>query len=419
MKQRRTAQESPVGPAEGPSRTGKAPASPMSRAFREKMKRKLEILAAEIDVLEREKARERDAQALVEVEKKREVRRKAEKYRKTETQIKNEEPPSRAERRGQSQASVSSFNRMIFEMENLPLEYVLSQSCKVVLTEEWLVSSAERDVLRRVSEVRKLQEEGLFLEAKRKGGALPLDEIKLARKEILTRAKKGREILKRLAEECNPLVISRQPKASPRGTVEEKDLIIPRRALQVRPARAQGLRAAEGRFYVWEPGASQEEIYRRLLHLFSLMKSNKSSVRFAVPLSKKGSVTSHSSHVACLEKIKNEIGKLSTVSELTRYRQGKKAMSSEQGAKPMHLSMYKTRKHGVPIPHSLEERQKRAKQEELSRHRGDAEGKKMVPLFDEQSVNRHPQLNLTTLGPDPGSGHAFNASANSPKSPPG
>jgi hypothetical protein len=376
------------GPKEGKDaeRGGKAPSSPTNRVFREKMKRKIETLTTEIELLEKEKE-EKNSQYLIEIEAAQEIRRRAERYRREETERRRKR--KKEERMAVCKESLESFNKLVFEMENLPLEYILSQSTKIVLTEEWLAALLEREILERLSEIRQLQGAGVFLEVKRSSD-LPVHQIHEARRRILVLERKRREVLKKLAESASPALLQKWPKMCPRQTIPPGECIIPKRTFAKREVFVLGLREAEGR---WMQGSvSQEELYKKLLHLFSLMKSSKSSTRFEVPISKKGSITTHSSHIACLEKIKNELGKLTTVADLAKYREKKKmAPKQPQGLQnPVHLSMYKTRKHAMPIPYSQEEHSKRVRQED------EPEGeRRAIAMLDKDSVKNHPHIKIT------------------------
>lgn len=365
--------------AEGRAEGGKAPPSEVSKAFREKMKRKLEFITTEIEVLGRERKDRREGR-MVDVENGGEVVREIERYYKRKRVRREEKEP--ALENAVTEDLLESFNKLVFEINNLPLDYILAQSSKAVLTEEWMASLLERKVLAKTREIKKEKEEGALLQI--------AEDAKIAetRQLIEAETQKRKRVLGHLARESTATVLQAHKKLFPTGPLN--GAIIPIRSSKQRKQESPpqlfhtatpSLRDLDSRHFPHSAGTAKETVYKALLHLFSLMKSNKSSVRFYPPASKKGNLAIHSSHITSLEKIKNEIGRLTTVSELARYRESKKEIKEGIQRLPVHLGLYKARKHGVAIPYTCE--------------REDREDKpKIVPLTDKEAKN-NPQINIT------------------------
>lgn len=191
-----------------------------------------------------------------------------------------------------SQERIQSLNQMIFEMSNLPLEYVLSQSSKIVLTEEWNLSIVEKECVQMFGKVKELINSKMFLEEK---SANIFTGVDLKRREILKIGREQKKKVKKLAR-----VISG------RMAGEESDDLC-------------GMEEKKKE----EPEKVLAEKYKAVLDLFSLMKSNKSHVRYVIPQSKKSTVM-HSSHSTCLEKIRSDPGRVSSIPDLVKYRYGKR-----------------------------------------------------------------------------------------------
>ncbi|KAI5181269.1 hypothetical protein NEOKW01_1488 [Nematocida sp. AWRm80] len=281
-------------------------------------RKRLSVINAEISLLEREK--EMSSNSMVEIDNEENIKKRVKITRgarqASETES-NKDAKCATETKEEiiDQERIKNINQLFFEIYNLPLEYILAQSSKMVLTEEWQVSILERVYVEKMKEVVKLVEARVFLKERPKG---IFQEANKKRKEILTDLKEKKQALKVLGDK-----LMRKSEG-----VSLLD--------RVNTATAQD-----------KPNKNLQDTYKRLLSLFSLMKSNKSTVRVTIPQTKKTTSTMHSSHTTCLEKIKNEIGKITTISELARYRQGKKIITEKE--KHGSISLHKTNKHSIPI----------------------------------------------------------------------
>lgn len=261
---------------------------------REKSRKRLSAIEAEVLLLEREK--EMVANTMIDIENAGELKKRV-RLKKTPL-----EAPAPAAPAALTPELVKSFNQLFFEMKNLPLEYVLSQSSKIVLTAEWILSLIERKWIEKIKSIKKLTDRKTFLEEKN-------------RTEFTEVETKRREILKKV------------------GQAKKDGKLIEHALGRAKPAEDIFAQICAER----SPDAAGEDMqsrYRSLLALFSLMKANKSTVRLNIPPSKKSVSSMHSSHTACLEKLKAEIGKIATIPELARYRQCKKSLGDTQHLHP-------------------------------------------------------------------------------------
>ncbi|KAH9386571.1 uncharacterized protein NEMAJ01_1467 [Nematocida major] len=260
---------------------------------REKEKRRLKVLNAEISLLEKEK--EMNSNAMIEIENKKEIKKRARIKKK-----KDEEKDLKINKKI-TPALIKSLNHMMFEISNLPLEYILAQSNKMVLTSEWHLSIVERECLKKYTKIKDLFKSKLLLEEKRNTA---FSGFELKRRKIL------------------------RASADRRKTV----LAIQRGLLSAGEPQSVADSISQEYSYA-EPGDAEalSEKYKSVLCLFSLMKSNKSNIRYTVPQSKKNPVM-HSSHTTCLDKIKIEPGKIFTIPDLVRYRMYRRSM--REGEKP-------------------------------------------------------------------------------------
>jgi len=282
---------------------------------RNKNKKRLRQIDTEIGVLRKEV--EIEGNFMLEIEDEREVRKRVrlkvgkEKGEKQE----REQGDSDVQREERKKGVLEKFNRLFFEMKNLPLEYVLSQSSKIVLTSEWQLSQIEKEWVEKSREVKRLVDSKMLLEEKNMG---VFTEVDVKKRQIEKHTERIKEALKMISSG----LMRRAEKKTPLERLAEEHV-------QERPKE------------------DLQKQYRNLLSLFSLMKSNKSAVRASVPQSKKASATMHSSHAACLEKIKADVGKNATIPDLVKYRQTKKHMQEFQNQGS--VSLHKTSKHSTPI----------------------------------------------------------------------
>ncbi|KAI5190342.1 hypothetical protein NECID01_0934 [Nematocida sp. AWRm77] len=258
---------------------------------RQKSKKRLSSIDAELFLLEREKSMV--SNTMVDIENEVEIKKRV-KLKKSAPEEASSSSPSLL-----TQKSLASFNQLFFEMKNLPLEYVLAQSSKIVLTAEWILSLMEREWIEKLESVKKMMESKTFLEEKNKTQFTEIETKRRAILQTISKAKeKGASIGKaQRKERAKESVFS---KICAEKSLEKKDNEV-------------------------------ESRYKKLLSLFALMKANKSAVRLNIPQSKKTTSSMHSSHTACLEKLRAEIGKIYTIPELAKYRQCKKLLQEGQG----------------------------------------------------------------------------------------
>ncbi|OAG29321.1 hypothetical protein NEDG_01394 [Nematocida displodere] len=282
---------------------------------RKKDVKRLEQVDSEISLLEKEKSS--TFNAMVEIENEQEIKKRVSNKRLTKP-IGGSAAPLKI-----APGMLKSLNQLMFEMSNLPTEYILAQSNKMVLTGEWFLSILEKEWLEKISTVKKLLDRKMFLEETRR---TEFSEIGGARRRLLAQAEAKKSMARQVTKTLHQM--SGVPRAS-----------------TGRPVDAVSLLASE---YTPETVKSDSQRrYRYLLSLFSLMKANKSAVRFTIPQSKKSTASVHSSHAACLEKLKAEVGKICTIPELAKYRLSRKNQQEQQ--KLSSISLHKTQKHGVPI----------------------------------------------------------------------
>lgn len=270
---------------------------------REKEKRKLKLINAEISLLEKEK--EMNSNAMIEIENKKEIKKRVRIKKNTEEnsymKIKGKITPG----------LVNSLNQLIFEISNLPLEYILNNSNKMVLTSEWELSIIEKGYLKEYNKIKELFNSKLLLEEK---NTHQFSAIELRRREILKGVKEQKENIKVISK-----ILGEQVK---------KSSVIERIEKEYSPEEKTNN----------SPKLSDK--YKSILCLFSLMKSNKSNVRYMVPQSKKSTIL-HSSHSTCLDKIKTEPNKTPGIPELVKYRHYRRNIREGEKAREINKETQK------------------------------------------------------------------------------
>ncbi|KAI5173145.1 hypothetical protein NEFER03_2114 [Nematocida sp. LUAm3] len=282
---------------------------------RNKERRKLSLVDAEIFLLEKE--RDKETRTLLEIESPEEIKNRIKLKRPMETKSAPAVPISCI-----TQKTLHSLNQLFFEMCNLPMEYILMQSNKIVLTSEWRVSIVEKEWIERLKEIKKLLDKKILLE---ETDNQMESNIERTKREIEKQEKKKKEYLRGIFIAMNQIK-------------REKSIFKEIYTGHVQEDNKKNL----------------QEKYTKLLSLFSLMKSNKSSVRINIPQSKKSSSSMHSSHAACIEKLRAEYGKITTIPELAKYRQCKKASQEKKAPsgnpnRMFSINLHKTNKYTVPI----------------------------------------------------------------------
>ncbi|KAI5191853.1 hypothetical protein NEMIN01_1708 [Nematocida minor] len=329
------------------------------REKREKEKRRLTAINAEISLLEKEK--EMNSNAMIEIENTKEIQKRARIKKKSEEKMRILKTMKK--KRGLacqmscgvvSQARIKSLNQLVYEMTNLPLDYVLSQSSKMVLTEEWNLSMAERECVRKFSKVKELISNKMFLEEK---NANLFTGVELKRREILKRTKEQKSRIKNMADilagKLESDAVEESLGAGALDSTKDKETAAEESDLEEEKEERESEEKKSG-----HSNHMLADRYKSILGLFSLMKSNKSNVRYVVPQSKKNTIM-HSSHSTCLEKIKTEPGKITTIPELVKYRlcrrnmiEGDKSLAMNnaiKGGKQASSSAETEKSEGAPL----------------------------------------------------------------------
>lgn len=313
---------------------------------RKRERKKLSAAVAEISLLEKEK--EMGGKAMVEVEVEDEIKKRS-KIRKI-----SHHSPQHRPRPLISQPLLRSFNRFFFEAAHLPLEYILLNSTKMVLSQEWYISIVEKEWVEKIEVLKDLADKRQLLEQKSESqpdtdqiGAsdvrtsrrlVSLRALGSARREILNRTRSNRDLLRRIGNEASRKS-STPPPLFASLSIPYVFHFVPDVALSpdlemtVTPAQEKEIK----------------QKYTQLLSLFSLMKANKSMVRFSGPhVGKKSNPVIHSSHVACVEKVRAEVGKITTIPELAKYRQTKKTQQDHRH-KNANVTLHRSQRHAIPI----------------------------------------------------------------------
>lgn len=335
---------------------------------RKRERKKLSATTAEISLLEKEK--EMGGKAMVEVEDEDEIKKRS-KIRKITHHSPKPQPKPLI-----SQPLLHSFNRFFFEAAHLPLEYVLLNSTKMVLTREWYISIVEKEWVEKIEILKDLADKRQLLEQKSETQSntdqtstpnartnrqlVPLKDLGSTRRKILNQTKRNRDLLSRvgnsLLHRADHSLLHRADHSLLHRTVTGASL---------KPNTSSPLFASLSVPYVFHfvpdvalspnlevtPDQEKEikQKYMQLLSLFSLMKANKSTVRFSGPhVGKKSNPVIHSSHIACVEKIRAEVGKITTIPELAKYRQTKK-IQQDHRHKNANISLHRTQRHAIPI----------------------------------------------------------------------
>lgn len=280
---------------------------------RDKERKKLSAVEAEISLLEKEK--KMASNAMVEIESDAEIKKRA------TTQRMTEEKALPMDQSKITENTLSLLNRMIFEMRNLPLEYLLSQSNKMVLTTEWLLSIVEKEWINKLLRIKKMLSNQSFLVETKESIFTEIDQ-------------KRRYMLKKAAQNK---IKAWEITAAITGQKKQETLLN---------------RICKENFSSTETNnidINIQERYSDLLSLFSLMKSSKSSVRISIPVNKKSSSSMHSSHAACIEKLRAEIGRISTIPEIAKYRQCQKQQEKRPEEQRQSVNLHRSTKHGLPV----------------------------------------------------------------------
>ncbi|KAI5185080.1 hypothetical protein NEHOM01_0585 [Nematocida homosporus] len=246
--------------------------------------------------------------------------------------------------------AVNGLSKLYFEMSNLPLDYMLGQSNKMVLTAEWELSLLEREWIDRLREIKRGLDRKRLLEEK---VASLGTEVEVTRRQIVKSTRAKQYYHKRIGSsvKLGGSMVMGDLKLQNRlglGGVSLGGLGGSNSSISSSDKLGRLVAGAEFEEKKKE-SVSEEELQRRYdvsLSLFSLMKANKSAVRVSIPVTKKSSSAMHSSHAACLEKVRAEAGRISTIPELARYRQCRR-QQEPQSQQTVHL--HKTAKHGIPI----------------------------------------------------------------------
>ncbi|EHY66162.1 hypothetical protein NERG_00858 [Nematocida ausubeli] len=253
---------------------------------REKDKQKLFLINEEIKILEKEK--EMDTNFMIEIQDKKEIKKRIK--QKSKTVSINDKTKNNSKLINNQ--VINSLNSLIFELINLPLEYILINSNKMVLTEEWKVSQLEKEVVKNQKYVMDLISKKLFLEEKTVG---IFPNVEIAKRGITKSNQIKRNTLKELISK-----------------ISGKPDYFPIKSNQNIPIK--------------QNNNQDPDRYKNILNLFSLMRANKSKIRYKIQ-SKKFQNQNHSSHNIFIEKNKDGIP------ELIKYKNNKALVNEEKNRK--------------------------------------------------------------------------------------
>ncbi|EIJ93482.1 hypothetical protein NEPAR06_0449 [Nematocida parisii] len=314
---------------------------------RERNKRRLKQLNKEISLLEQEK--EMNSNVMLELETKIKTRQ-SRRYLITE----DTEYNTHSIQSNITPEKISSLEVFIHNISNLPLEYILLQSNKIVLTKEWYLSYIEREYLVKYNKIKELLCNKLLLEEKTKG---IFTGVEKKRREIIYAKYNTQSVISNVKYNIQSVISNKyntQSVISPLGSTDLLsnisnilDTIIMDSTSSISSnqghisSTSTGISSTssgthtnsnQGHISSTPTGShsthtpaypstssSASVEYKRVLSLFSMMKSNKSSVRYTIPPSKKSN-SMHSSHSTCLDKTK---GECRSIPDLVKYRMSK------------------------------------------------------------------------------------------------
>ncbi|EIJ88963.1 hypothetical protein NEQG_00782 [Nematocida parisii ERTm3] len=346
---------------------------------RERNKRRLKQLNKEISLLEQEK--EMNSNVMLELETKIKTRQ-SRRYLITE----DTEYNTHSIQSNITPEKISSLEVFIHNISNLPLEYILLQSNKIVLTKEWYLSYIEREYLVKYNKIKELLCNKLLLEEKTKG---IFTGVEKKRREIIYAKYNTQSVISNVKYNIQSVISNKyniqsvisnkyntQSVISPLGSTDLLsnisnilDTIIMDSTSNISSnqghisSTSTGISSTSsgthtnsnissdthtnsnqghisstststptGSHSTHTPAypstsssaypstsSSASVEYKRVLSLFSMMKSNKSSVRYTIPPSKKSN-SMHSSHSTCLDKTK---GECRSIPDLVKYRMSK------------------------------------------------------------------------------------------------
>ncbi|OAG32055.1 hypothetical protein NEIG_01293 [Nematocida sp. ERTm5] len=356
---------------------------------RERNKRRLKQLNKEISLLEQEK--EMNSNVMLELDTKIKTRNNK-RYLISE----NTEYTTHTIQSNITPEKISSLEVFIHNISNLPLEYVLLQSNKIVLTKEWYLSYIEREYLVKYNKIKELLCNKLLLEEKTKE---IFSGVEKKRREIIYTKYNTHSVINNIKYNTHSVInnikYNTHSVISPLGNTDLLsnmsnilDTIIMDSTRNNRSSNSSnssgisnssdssnrsnssgisnssdssnrsnssgissagissaGVSSAGVSMYSSNNTSMHSNIhtptypssihtptypstsstssasaeYKRVLSLFSMMKSNKSSVRYTIPPSKKSN-SMHSSHSTCLDKTK---GECRSIPDLVKYRMSK------------------------------------------------------------------------------------------------